>query len=198
MNSDESTNHELIPLYCVYLCAIKCNYILDLKLLKLKTPLWYSRLSHWAMICIFIFLNYEPVHCVRAKQWSCCKVFLKSGESDLASYSKAECEQRLQLTSSFSKMWYNNVILTQTAGCPVEASETKPKNTMQPRLTLFKKPLLGIKLLTGACLAWNLKQPLCFHVLWFAANDSKNVFSDWISCFWTVCSHVSFCVFLWM
>lgn len=69
------------------------------------------------------------MQCVRAKPGSRCKVFLKSGESDLASYSKKE---RLHLTSNlfgsqrgFSKMWYNNVISRQTAGVSVETSETK-------------------------------------------------------------------------
>lgn len=30
-NLEGSTNHELIPIYCVYFCIIKYNYILDLK-----------------------------------------------------------------------------------------------------------------------------------------------------------------------
>lgn len=42
-NSDDgSTNHELIPVYCVYFCTIKYNYILDLKIALLL--FWHSRL----------------------------------------------------------------------------------------------------------------------------------------------------------
>lgn len=51
-------------------------------------------------VLLLLFLEEQPEQCVSAKPGSCCKVFLKSGELDLASYSKAICNRRLHLTSS--------------------------------------------------------------------------------------------------
>lgn len=115
------------------------------------------------------------MQCVRAKPGSCCKVFLKRAESDLVSYSKAECEGRLHL----SKKWYNNVATTQTAGCPLDTSETKRGRTAA-NLTSFKEPLLGISVY---CFLnrWfpniGLKAAVCFMLLMIL-----NAFTDYVFC----------------
>lgn len=98
---------------------------------------------------------------------------IKSREPDFASYSKAESEQRLQLTASFDLEEASKrcgIIMLYSHKQLVVLWRLQKPNTSQDELHLIHHFKELNYLQVHAFL--NLKQPLRFCVLCFAANDS--------------------------